>query len=356
MNKKTGLFAVVIVVALAAACTLLWHQLRTVKQRQHLAEAVAQAETASRAAHEDRLKDAERERERVDKQNKELADLTTTLRASEAKQASNVTALTRQLKAGTNGAGLPDGDATEKPQGLDFAKMMKDPAMKEMIRSQQKTMMKSIYGPLFKDLNLPADQQKKLTDLIIDTQLSGMDNVADLMGNDGASRTNAISAVAERQKSLETDIKSLLGPEKFSEYQEYHKSLSDRIILNQFQQQAAGSDTALRDDQLKSLTQMMREEREKVPAVISEDPTKTADSLAKMMNSELMEQQFKWQEEFNKRVFDRAGTLLTPDQLKEFGEFQQQQSNMQKLGLKMAREMFGADKSGGAVTVPAPVK
>ena len=90
----------------------------------------------------------------------------------------------------------------------------------------------------------------------------------------------------------------------------------------------------------------MKEEREKVPPVISEDPTKTADSLSKLMNSEMMEQQFKWQEEFDKRVFERAGKVLTADQLKEFAEFQEQQSSMQKLGLKMAKEMFGGNKEG----------
>ena len=357
MNKKIVLFSVATAVVLGAGCALLWQQLKSVKQRERAAASAAQAEGAARVLHEDRLNEAEQGRERVDKQNKELAELATTLRSAEAKQASNVTALTRQLKAGTtNAAGSAEGEAgAGMVMGVDFTRMMKDPAMKEMIRNQSKTMMKTMYGPLFKELNLPADQQKKLTDLLIDAQMSGVENAGDMFGGEAGAKTNAFNAVAEAQKKMGEDIKSLLGEEKYAQYEEYQKSLSDRMVLNQFQQQTAGTDTALRDEQLKQLVQVMKEEREKAPPVISEDSSKTADSLSRMMNAEMMEQQFKWQEEYNKRVFERAGKVLTPEQLKEFAEFQEQQSNMQKLGLRMAREMFGGDK-GGATPAPPPAK
>jgi hypothetical protein len=46
-------------------------------------------------------------------------------------------------------------------------------------------------------------------------------------------------------------------------------------------------------------------------------------------------------EDYNKRVLDRAGLVLTPAQLQQFTDLQNQQASMQKLGLKMAREMFG---------------
>ena len=36
--------------------------------------------------------------------------------------------------------------------------------------------------------------------------------------------------------------------------------------------------------------------------------------------------------------------VLTPEQLKEFADFQTQQLNLQKAGAKMARELFGAGK------------
>jgi hypothetical protein len=358
MNKKVALFSLIIAVTLGAACALLWHQLRSTQERERASSVAARAEAEARAVREDRLKEVERERARVDQQNKELAELTTKLRVSEAKQASNVTALTRQLKsASTNAPGGGDGEGTEGGMNFNFAKMMKDPAMKEMMRAQQKTMMKTMYGPMFKELGLSSDQQKKLSDLMIDAQMSSVENASDLMGGDEASRTNAVNAITGQHQKLNDEIKSLLGPDKYAQYEEYQKSLGDRMVLNQFQQEAAGTETALRDEQLKALVQLMREEREKTPPVISQDPSKTADALSKMRNAEAMEQQFQWQEDFNKRVFERAGKVLNAEQLKEFAEFQEQQSNMQKLSMKMAREMFGKE-SGGDTKVfvaPAPI-
>ena len=346
MNKKVVIFSVLIALAFGAVCALLWQQLRSTRQREQAAAVAARAEAELRATREDRFNEVERERERVGLQNKELAALTTTLRASEAQQASNVTALTRRIKAGlTNTAGGGEGD-TAAEGGINLARMMKDPAMKEMMRVQQKAAMKTMYAPMFKELGISGDQQKKLTDLIIEAQMGSMENAGDLFGGNAESKTNAINTVVEQQKKMNEEIKSLLGPEKYAEYEDYQKSLGDRVVLNQFQQASAGTETALRDDQLKSMVRLMKEEREKVPPVISEDPTKTADSLSKLMNSEMMEQQFKWQEEFDKRVFERAGKVLTADQLKEFAEFQEQQSSMQKLGLKMAKEMFGGNKEG----------
>jgi len=354
MNKKVLLFSVIIAVTLGAVCALLWQQLKSTQAREHAAAVAARAEAEARAVREDRIKEVERERARVDQQNKELADLTTVLRASEAKQASNVTALTRQLKSGlTNAAG---GDAATEGMNIDFAKMMKDPAMKDMIRAQQKTLMKTMYGPMFKELGLSGDQQKKLSDLMTEAQMSNMENAGDLMGGTAESKTNAINAMTDQHQKMNADIKSLLGADKYAQYEDYQKSLADRMVLNQFQQESAGTETALKEDQLKALVQLMKEEREKTPPVISQDPSKTADTLAKMANTEAMEQQFQWQAEFDKRVFERAGKVLNAEQLKEFAEFQEQQSNMQKLGMKMAREMFG-NKVDGPVKVfvaPAP--
>ena len=50
-------------------------------------------------------------------------------------------------------------------------KMMKDPAMKEMIRQQSKTMMNKMYGELFKEIRLPADQKDKFLSLLLDNQM-----------------------------------------------------------------------------------------------------------------------------------------------------------------------------------------
>jgi hypothetical protein len=51
-------------------------------------------------------------------------------------------------------------------------------------------------------------------------------------------------------------------------------------------------------------------------------------------------------------VLDRAGQVLTPEQLTQYQAFQKQQASLQEMGLKMARQMFGGDKP--ATPPPAP--
>jgi hypothetical protein len=52
----------------------------------------------------------------------------------------------------------------------------------------------------------------------------------------------------------------------------------------------------------------------------------------------------KSQDEFNRRVLDRARTVLNPDQMLGFEAALKQQIEMQKMGIQMSREMF---KGGG---------
>ncbi len=70
----------------------------------------------------------------------------------------------------------------------------------------------------------------------------------------------------------------------------------------------------------------------------------------------LMSQHFAWQEDFNRRVAERAGQVLTAEQLKELDDFQSQQLTMQKFGMKMARELFGGSKTPPEPAAPSPSK
>ncbi|HEU0008265.1 MAG TPA: hypothetical protein VFT34_00455 [Verrucomicrobiae bacterium] len=344
MNRKITLFlSAAAAVVLGAACVVLLFLSNAKRQRDHaVAVEVAAAEAAARAATAERLNEAERDRSRAEKQNRELAELAQNLRQSEAKQASNVAALVKQMKSSTNSAGDGASGALGGGQGMGemFQKMMNDPAMKEMVRSQQKSMMKTMYGSLFKELNLPAEQQKKLTELLLDAQMSGVESTGDLFKGEDAARTNAVNTLAEKQKATQAQIKALLGDEKYTQYEDYQKTLAERMVLNQFQQESAGTQTELRDDQMQRLVDLIKEERAKIPPVFDEDPGKTAENLQKVLNTELFDKQMQWQEDLNKRVLARAGGVLTPEQLKEYGEFQESQLNMQKLGMKMARELF----------------
>jgi hypothetical protein len=346
MQKRLVIILAAMVFLLTAASALLWaHLQRTRAAEQQRAQAL-HAEAQARAEHEQRVQEMEREQARLGLQNKELANLTQTLRASEAKQSSNLTALAKQLSgAATNAAGEPT-DPTGAKEGFSamMEKMMKEPAMREMMRSQQKAMMNQMYGPLFKDLALTTEQKQQFMDLQLDHAMKGVEHAGALFTNNGTDKSEATQAMAEGQTELQASLKTLLGDDKFAQYEDYQKSIGERTQLHQFKQQLDGTDTPLQDGQMAQLLQIFKEEKARVPPVLSDDPSRSAEMWEAMKSEEKMNQHMQWQEQLHQRVLGRAGTALNPEQLKEYGGFLEQQLNMQRLGMKMARGMFGGDK------------
>ena len=80
------------------------------------------------------------------------------------------------------------------------------------------------------------------------------------------------------------------------------------------------------------------------PPPISDDQTQLPKKDS--FTAENLEKQLAWMDDYNRRVLERAAQVLTPDQLKQYQSFQEQQASMQKLGLQMAKQMFGGDKAG----------
>jgi hypothetical protein len=113
--------------------------------------------------------------------------------------------------------------------------------------------------------------------------------------------------------------------------------------LDQLRTQLEGQNLALQDQQASQLLQIMKDEKERVPPIIPSDAGQNPDKLKDMFTGGKLEQQLQWMEDYNKRVLERAGQVLTPAQLQQFTDLQNQQASMQKLGLKMAKEMFGKE-------------
>ena len=223
-----------------------------------------------------------------------------------------------------------------------LSKMMQDPAMKKMVRSQQRATLDMMYSGLFKQLRLSPDRQTALTDVMLDAQMHQVENAGSLLdGAEGTDPAKARLAMEESKKSTDARIKELLGDEHFAEYQDYQQNIGERMQVSQLQSQMEAANLPLQEPQVAQIMQVMQEERQRVPLVLPTGQNVNPADLKALMNAENLEKQLQWQEDFNQRVLERASAVLTPDQLKVYRDFQEQQSSMQKLGLKMAKEMFG---------------
>src|SRR4029078_10689584 len=122
-------------------------------------------------------------------------------------------AKTNALRAAAEVA-TPDVAPAEEGAGFDakgmaksLQKMMKDPAMKEMMRSQQKATINMMYGALLKEMTLSSEEKTRFVDLLSNSQADAAENAGALFDTDPTAKTNALEAMKEKEKQLEQDLR-----------------------------------------------------------------------------------------------------------------------------------------------------
>ena len=86
----------------------------------------------------------------------------------------------------------------------------------------------------------------------------------------------------------------------------------------------------------------MTQERANMPAnPWSPDQANVRAQMDTLNNDEAMHTLLAAQENFNRRVQARASEVLTPEQVTSFGDIQNRMMQMQQMGIKMGRSMFG---------------
>ena len=219
-----------------------------------------------------------------------------------------------------------------------FGEMAKDPAFKDMMRSQQKMALDMMYGSLFKSLNLSTEEISAFKDLIVDRQMAMMDGGMAMM-NGELSPTDRAQRAKDMQgikASYDKKIEEFLGPDDYAVFKDYEETLGERTQVNMFKQSLAGDD-ALTDEQETDLIAAMTEARKSLPnadllSKSNRDPTKfTKDGIAEME---------KVLDELQGRYLQNAGAILSATQLEHFKKSLEQMHAMQAMGLKMAAQMF----------------
>jgi hypothetical protein len=336
---------------LAVVCVVQQKQLRKAQDKWRAAESSRGAEAEARETQAARVKELERNEARLEKQLEEFTKMTTTLREKEARQASNLTSLAQGARENPSADG--ESGLLGKGMGEMLGRMMKDPNMRDMMREQQKAVINMMYGGLFKDLNLTPEQKEKFKALLTDSQMRTIESAQGVFG--GGEQNVAVAdlskQMADAKKQTDADIKGLLGDERFAVYEDYQKSIGERMQLDQFKNQVAAESMPLREDQTAQLMQIMKEEKAAVPPAIPTDQTQLPNK--DLFTAENLDKQTQWMEDYNRRVLARAESVLSPDQFKQYQSFQEQQVSMQKLGLSMARQMFGGEKGGAAPAAPS---
>jgi hypothetical protein len=339
---------------LGLLCAVQAKQLRAARTQLRAVEEVRAMEAEAHQAQAERVKELERDNRSLDRQVSRFATVTTELRTNQSAQTKDLQAMAERIRAAQS-AGGAEGEGKEdfgKGMGDMLGKMMKDPAMRDMIREQQKAAINMMYGGLFKDLNLNADEKEKLKGILTEAQMKNVENAQSLFGGDkDASKDQMQKQMAESKTQSDAEIKALLGPERFAQYEDYQKNINERMQIDQFKNQLAGESYPLQDQQAAQLMEAMKNLKNTMPPPISSDQTQTP--KPDMFTEDKINGQIKWMDEYNRQLVDAARPILTPEQLKPYQAFLEQQSSMQKLGLKMAKQMFGGNGAGSPSSTPA---
>jgi hypothetical protein len=348
---------ILIILALATAglttfCVL---QTRKVAQEQkQVAVQRAEAEAKAKA-----LATLEQEQEQNEQHRRDLLRQSDALVAEARAQQVSVS---NQLAAKLAGAAAhaESGTAGKEPGGFGsmLSKMMEDPDTRKMLRETQRTMMEQLYGPMAKQIGLTPEEAQKFNDLLADHAMKSTEQASAMFGGLGSSnRTELTTKMGEQQKAFDQEVKALLGDSRYAQYQDYQQTAGERMQLNAYKQQTAGSDHPLTDQQTEQLLGFMKEEKQNVAASTGQELSSTGQNAANlpgMLSGDKLEAFLDGQTQANQRVYDRAKDVLSPDQLAAFGKFQTNQLQMIRLGMSMANKMFAPPAEAPPAEAPGP--
>jgi hypothetical protein len=246
-------------------------------------------------------------------------------------------------------------DANNPMQG--FAKMFGSEEGRKMMKSQMGMVTKMQYADLARMLKLSPQEAEQVMTLLSERTQAMAEESFKMMGSGGFD-ANAQKEITAKSEAIKNDydqkLKAMIGEGKFGELQTYEKSLGDRMMLAQFDQQFASSGVPLQSAQRDQLLSIMADERAKSPQrdfdTTGLQPGKGMDLFN---NQAAMDRFFQQELDYQQRVLRRAPNALGPDQVNALQQAFQQYSEMQKFGMSMAKQMF-KPQSGAAATPPAP--
>ncbi len=228
-----------------------------------------------------------------------------------------------------------------------FSEMFKNPEMKEMIKQQQKTalvpMIEKNYARLFADLHLTTEQSSALKEMLLNKQLGAADAGMALLSGDSdpAKRKEITQQIKAATDASDAQIKEFLGTDGFTQYQDYEKSMGERMTVNGLKDQLASGATALSDEQEQQLVQLMSQERKNFKFTTDlSDKTKFDGDFASALSEEKMTGYFRELDQLNQQYISKAQGVLTPDQLAAYEKQLKNQQAMAKMGMQMAAKMF----------------
>ena len=329
MKNPRFILAIIIILGLAVFGFSEWQKVARLRQQITQLQAEAAAQSAS----------AQEETARLHQQ---VEDRTAVINQME-----------EQRKTVASNPAAAQDEATgegEKPKAAagDFGGMLKkmftDPNSKKMMRNMQMMGVKMMYSDLAKELGLNPDQAGQVMELLGDRQMAlttqGM-KIFDGKDADAAKTAEMGREIESAKAEFDGQLESILGKDGMAKLSDYEKSVGDRMQIQQYKQAFAANGLPLDDNESAGLLTIMKEERASQPPSPLDPGSKDVGAAMQAMQSEeTFNKLMQDREAIDRRVLAKAGKVLAPDKMVQFGKIQSDTTAMMKSQMDMARSMM----------------
>ncbi|MGK0190323.1 MAG: hypothetical protein ACI9R3_006146 [Verrucomicrobiales bacterium] len=197
-----------------------------------------------------------------------------------------------------------------------LADMMKDPVMRKMIEKQMEVQLEATFGAFFDYLDLDDEKRAELKGALHQRQLAMADiGMGELVGSDGEIDLEGASDITAIADEHTEKLRSLMGDEKFAEFERFEQSTSEREELSTFRQSLEESGKQLTFETEQKLMAIMFEENGSIDHPSAMDSLPAEALKAGIVSPEQGEALIIDERATQERIQKRVAAILTPEEL-----------------------------------------
>ncbi len=232
---------------------------------------------------------------------------------------------------------------------------MNSPELQKLMAQQQRGQLDNRFAQLFQQLKLPAEKLDQFKNLLVDRQTAQMDVMAAAMQqglNPMQNQKEIRELLTTAQGEIDGKIKSLLGDDAFSQYENYQQTQPQRNTVNQLQQSLSYTDSPLTAAQSEQLVQILAANAPARGNGNGGGPVvATAVAIGGPGGGRGGDIMFAGGPGGGTQITDQAITqaqsILSTSQVQALQQLQQQQQAQQQLGRLMQEQMMNGMPGGG---------
>lgn len=335
MNRNLGIWVLVLLLTATGIIAMLTHERNAVAARLAKAEAAQHKLAADLEASRSERDKLRRQLQMQSQAAAELALAATSRKPSPAPAPPSTPA----SSAGGKSAGAPDASAKSRNP---LAEMMKNPAMKDMMRQQQIAALDTQYSGLFSRFQFTDEEKTDFKKLLSD-HLQHEAEIGFKMFEDMTpeQRKALVQEYENSKKDSDARIRDFLNSDAdYNTFKTWEETKGERMQLEMGRSLFTNTGDPLTPEQEEQLISVMQQVR-KQPSTVPDLSKPQNFDPARLTQADI-DQQLAHFDANATAIANQAAQFLSAKQLESLRTMQQQWRTMNEAGLKMTSAMYGS--------------